>query len=370
MVVFGTRPEAIKMAPVLQALQSDRGTFEPICCVTAQHRHLLDQMLELFGIVPDIDLDLMRAGQDVIDVHTAVLDAMRPILIRAKPDVVLVHGDTTTAMAAALAAFYAHIPVGHVEAGLRSGDLRSPFPEELNRRVIDMVASYRFAPTGDSRAQLVAEGCDPASIIVTGNTVVDAIGLVIGRMDADPALRMASAGRLDRALGFDWRARRFVIVTCHRRETFARGLEEVCGALAEISAAFPDTEFVYPVHPNPAVNGPVRAMLGAYGNIRLVDSLPYDAFVLALSHCHFVLTDSGGLQEEAPALGKPVLVMRDVTERGEAVVAGGHGSWARAAPASWPGFPASWPIHRTMPPWPRRPIPMATVPPRNGSPPF
>lgn len=323
LLVFGTRPEAIKMAPLVNALRERRKTFEMLCCVTAQHREMLDEVLKTFSIVPDFDLDLMRAGQDLTEVHSAVLVAMRSVLAEARPDFVLVHGDTTTTLAAALAAFYAGIPVGHVEAGLRSGRLDAPFPEEMNRRVADMIASYHFAPTEQSKANLLQEGCAEASILVTGNTVIDAADFVLQRIARDPALREPVERRLDNALSFAWRAERFVIVTCHRRESRGRGLEEICAAVSAVAERFPYIHLVWPVHPSPAVREPVMRLIAERENLHVIDPLPYEVFLHAMSHCHLLLTDSGGLQEESLALSKPVLVMREVTERPEAVAAGG-----------------------------------------------
>ncbi|MBX9898371.1 MAG: UDP-N-acetylglucosamine 2-epimerase (non-hydrolyzing) [Qipengyuania sp.] len=325
MLAFGTRPEAIKMAPVYRALRARPREFDTLCCVTAQHREMLDQALQTFDMVPDADLDLMRCDQDVADVNAAVLRGMRTIVQEMRPDLVLVHGDTTTSMASTLAAFYAGIAVGHVEAGLRSGDMLAPFPEELNRRVTGMIAKYHFAPTEASRANLLAEGCDPARVIVTGNTVVDALTYVLARIDSDRSIRRGIEAGLDAALGFDWRTSRYVLVTCHRRESLAHGLHRICAALEDLARAFPDTHFVYPVHPNPAVREPVEKRLTGFGNVHLLEPLAYDAFVYALRNCFCVLTDSGGLQEEGPALRKPVLVMRNVTERPEAVAAGAVG---------------------------------------------
>lgn len=323
MLVFGTRPEAIKMAPVHRALQAREGRFEVVCCVTAQHREMLDQVLEVFGIVPDIDLDLMRPGQNPTELCAAVLVAMRRVLRSQTPDLVLVHGDTTTSMAAALAAFHEGVPVGHVEAGLRSHDMAAPFPEELNRRVTALIASYHFSPTSGSRANLLAEGCAPESITVTGNTVVDALKSMVATMDADAAMRIGIESALDEALGFAWREQPLVLVTCHRRENVARGLSGLCTALDRLSLDFPDFHFVFPVHANPAIGEQVRARLAGRTNIHLSQPIDYVAFVQLLRNCHCVLTDSGGLQEEAIVLGKPVLIMREVTERPEAVTAGG-----------------------------------------------
>lgn len=322
LLVFGTRPEAIKMAPVYQALCAEPHAFEPICCVTAQHRRLLDHALATFGIVPDIDLGLMRAGQQPEETAAAVLAGVSEALRQVSPDLVLVHGDTTTTMAAALATFYAGIALGHVEAGLRSDDLRAPFPEEFNRRLTSLAARYHFVPTQAGQDNLLREGCDPASIHVTGNTVVDALLQVAARLDRDGALASAIARELVETLGFDWQRERFVLVTCHRREAFGQGLEAICAAVAHLAETFTDVRFVLPVHPNPVVQQAVASRLGGRPRIHLTAALRYEACVGLLQACHFVLTDSGGLQEEAPSLGKPVLVMREVTERPEAIAAG------------------------------------------------
>lgn len=321
LLVFGTRPEAIKMAPVYQALRAEPHRFAPICCVTAQHRGLLDQALASFGIVPDFDLDLMREGQQPAQVCAAVVAGLAPLLVKTAPDVVLVHGDTTTTAAAALAAFYAGIPVGHVEAGLRSGSLAAPFPEEMNRRVASLVARHHFAPTPDNRANLLREGCDPASIVVTGNTVVDALLATAARLDKDARFARTIARDLESDLGFSWRYEPFVLVTCHRREAFGAGLEAVCQAITELTERFPAERFVLPVHPNPAVADAMNARLGGRARVVLTPPLHYAAFVALLRACRLVLTDSGGVQEEAPSFGKPVLVMRELTERPEAVAA-------------------------------------------------
>lgn len=322
LLAFGTRPEAIKMAPVYQELLARPHAFEPVCCVTAQHRQMLDQVLETFRIAPDIDLDLMRAGQDLTDVTAAVLGAMRGVLRDERPDVVLVHGDTTTTMATSLAAFYAEVPVGHVEAGLRTFDMRAPFPEEFNRRLTGMLAQYHFAPTETSKSNLLREGADPATVLVTGNTVIDALQFILGRTEAEAETRAAIEAELDAAMGFDWRTERYVLITGHRRENFGGGFEQICAALGELAEAFPDVHLVYPVHLNPNVRAPVNALLAGRRNVHLIEPLTYEPFLYALQHSYLVLTDSGGIQEEAPSLGKPVLVMRDVTERPEAVDAG------------------------------------------------
>lgn len=322
LLVFGTRPEAIKMAPIYTALRADTSGVEPVCCVTGQHRGLLDQALASFGIMPDIDLDLMREGQLPAELGAAVLAGLGPVLDAVAPDLVLVHGDTTTSMAAALAAFYAGVTIGHVEAGLRSRSLSAPFPEELNRRVTTLASRYHFAPTTTSRDNLLSEGCDPASIHVTGNTGVDAIEQVAARLDADAAFAAVVARELATALDFDWRRERFVLVTCHRREAFGAPLAAICAAIGELAGRFPGVRFVLPVHPNPQVRGLVQECLGSVEGVCLTAPLGYAALTALLRACHFVLTDSGGLQEEAPSFGKPVLIMREVTERPEALAAG------------------------------------------------
>ncbi len=322
MLVFGTRPEAIKMAPLYHALRGEPEAFETLACVTAQHRQMLDQVLQTFDVTPDIDLNLMKPGQDLFDVTSAVLLGMREVLRREKPDVVLVHGDTTTTLATAMAAFYAGVPVGHVEAGLRTHDLQAPFPEEFNRQVASKVTRWHFAPTSVSRDNLLAERVDDAHIHVTGNTVIDALMWVLERIENDPGRLAEVAGLLDSRLPFAWRNERFVLITGHRRENFGDGFLQICEALRELASRFPDVRFVYPVHLNPNVQKPVNDLLSGLSNVHLVAPLDYEPFVYLLKHSHIVLTDSGGIQEEAPSLGKPVLVMRDVTERPEAIAAG------------------------------------------------
>jgi UDP-N-acetylglucosamine 2-epimerase (non-hydrolysing) len=309
------------MAPLVRLLARD-ARFESRLCVTGQHRQMLDQALALFELVPDHDLDVMSAGQDLFDVTARVLLGMRGVLRAERPDVVLVHGDTTSCFAAALAAFYERIEVAHVEAGLRSGDLDAPFPEELNRVVADRVTRWHFAPTELARRNLLAEGRDPSRIAVTGNTVIDALlwtrGRVAGRRATDfaQALGERAAERID-----GWRGR-IVLVTGHRRESFGRPFEELCSAIAACARRHQDWLFVYPVHPNPNVQQPARRLLGASSNVLLAPPLEYEPFVWLMDRCDLVLTDSGGVQEEAPALGKPVLVTREVTERPEAIEAG------------------------------------------------
>ena len=314
--VFGTRPEAIKMAPVVQLLAREPGV-EARVCVTGQHRSMLDAVLELFEIHPDDDLDVMSANQGLVQIANTVLSGVTKVIEEFRPDQVLVHGDTSTAFAAALAAFYCKVPVGHVEAGLRTGDIYAPFPEEMNRRLVDAIAETYFAPTDTARDALLAEGKDPARIIVTGNTVIDALLLMVERLKKSPRLEAKIAGELP----YLDPAKKLILVTGHRRENFGDGFERICTALAKL-AERPDVQIVYPVHLNPNVQEPVRRILGNRPNIRLIEPQDYLPFVYLMTRAHFIVTDSGGIQEEAPALGKPVLVMRDVTERPEAVAAG------------------------------------------------
>jgi UDP-N-acetylglucosamine 2-epimerase (non-hydrolysing) len=317
LTVFGTRPEAIKMAPLVLALARSSGMDSRVC-VTAQHRQMLDQVLELFEIQPDFDLNVMRPGQDLAGVTSAILEGLKPVLASFQPDVMLVHGDTATTLASTLAAFYHRIPVGHVEAGLRTGDLLAPWPEEGNRKVTGALAAIHFAPTSASRANLVREGVPPERIVVTGNTVIDALLLVREKLDRSSGLADAQ-----KAL-FPYLSdeRRLVLITGHRRENFGEGFERICAAIGELAARHPDVDFVYPVHLNPNVREPVGRILSGIGNVHLIEPLDYLPFVYLMTRAHLLLTDSGGIQEEAPSLGKPVLVMRNTTERPEAVEAG------------------------------------------------
>lgn len=322
MLVFGTRPEAIKMAPLYHALKACPEQFETQVCVTAQHRQMLDQVLRVFEITPDIDLNLMKAGQDLYDVTASVLLGMRDVLREQKPDALLVHGDTTTSLAAAMAGFYAGVPVGHVEAGLRTHDVFAPFPEEFNRQVASKVTRWHFAPTVFSQQNLLNERVDEDQITVTGNTVIDALLWVLARIDSDTQRQVALANFLNDRLPFPWQTERFVLITGHRRENFGDGFLQICEALKDLAARYPNVHLVYPVHLNPNVQQPVKSLLADLPNVHLIEPLDYEPFVYLLKHSHIVLTDSGGIQEEAPSLGKPVLVMRDVTERPEAVDAG------------------------------------------------
>jgi UDP-N-acetylglucosamine 2-epimerase (non-hydrolysing) len=315
--VFGTRPEAIKMAPVVLGL-AENPRFRSSVCVTAQHREMLDQVTGLFGICPDYDLSVMRPGQDLHDVTTAILVGLRPVLEAERPDMVLVHGDTATTLASTMAAYYARIPVGHVEAGLRTGNMYSPWPEEGNRRVTGALARLHFAPTETSRRALLREGVADAAITVTGNTVIDALFRVIARIESDSVL----AAELSARFNFLDPARRLVLVTGHRRESFGGGFERICAALAQLADCFPDVDILYPMHLNPNVREPVQRLLGGRGNVHLIEPLDYLPFVYLMSRATIIITDSGGIQEEAPSLGKPVLVMRATTERPEAIDAG------------------------------------------------
>ncbi len=329
LLVFGTRPEAIKMAPLVKLLQECASSLRTIVCVTGQHRSMLDQVLVDFGIVPDFDLDIMKPGQDLYDVTSRVLKGMRDVLERSCPDCVLVHGDTTTSTASALAAFYARIPVGHVEAGLRTHNVMSPWPEEMNRQITGRIASLHFAPTDTARENLIKEGIEDSRIAVTGNTVIDALRLVVDRIASDDALANGLDKMLDDA-GYDCRrirgGRRMVLVTGHRRENFGDGFLSICRALKSLAETHTDTDFVYPMHLNPNVRKPIEQVFGhdncGLENMFFIEPLEYLSFVRLMSQAHIVLTDSGGIQEEAPGLGKPVLVMRDTTERPEALCAG------------------------------------------------
>ncbi len=322
LLVVGTRPEAIKMAPLYETLQSMLPETSVKMCATAQHRQMLDQVLSLFRIVPDYDLNLMKAGQSLEELSANVLLGMRSVLDDAKPDLLLVHGDTTTTLMAALAGFYANTAVGHIEAGLRTHYLRAPFPEEMNRQVVSRLAEWHFAPTESARTNLLAEGVSSTRIHITGNTVIDSLHRVLELSADDQTLRKSIDDELTPQLGFDWRREPFVLVTGHRRENFGEGMEQVCAALRTLSNLHPHVRFIYPVHRNPNVLGPVTKHLSGLKNVHLLEPLDYLTFVNLLQHASVVLTDSGGIQEEAPSLGKPVLVMRDVTERPEAVAAG------------------------------------------------
>ena len=322
MVVFGTRPEAIKMAPLVHALKAVPEQFEVQVCVTAQHRHMLDQVLNVFDIIPDIDLDIMKTAQSLSQITAIVLQGIQEELTNNKPDLVLVHGDTTTTLATAMAAFYVGIAIAHIEAGLRTHNLFAPFPEEFNRQVVSKIARWHFAPTELSRNNLLIDGVSSEKIIVTGNTVIDSLYWVLGRIDSDAKRSESLSMFLQGMLPFAWQSSRFVLVTGHRRENFGDGFLQICKAIRNLARQFSEVHFVYPLHLNPNVQNPVRSLLSELDNVHLIEPLDYEPFAQLLKHCYIVLTDSGGIQEEAPSLGKPVLVMRDVTERPEAVSAG------------------------------------------------
>lgn len=315
--VFGTRPEAIKMAPLALALAKDK-RFESKVCVTAQHRQMLDQVLELFELDPDYDLDIMKPGQDLNGVTSAILHGMKGVLEDFKPDIVLVHGDTATTFATALAAYYQQIPVAHVEAGLRTGNLYSPWPEEGNRKLTGALAALHFAPTEESRSNLLNEGVKSELVHVTGNTVIDALLDVVEKLESSASLKQA----LEKQFSFIGDTEKLILVTGHRRESFGGGFERICQALVDTATAFPDVNIVYPVHLNPNVREPINRLLSGINNIHLIEPLDYLPFVYLMNRSYIILTDSGGIQEEAPSLGKPVLVMRETTERPEAVKAG------------------------------------------------
>lgn len=329
MLVFGTRPEAIKMAPLVKEFQLHSNEFETIVCVTGQHREMLDQVLQIFEIQPDYDLNIMKQGQDLYDVTARVLVGMRDVLKTVQPDVILVHGDTTTSTAAALAAFYQQIPVGHVEAGLRTHNIYSPWPEEMNRLITGRIANYNFSPTSLSKQNLLDEGVPAEKILVTGNTVIDALHIVVNKIKTDTELDTSLENALNESgynVGRLANGKKLVLVTGHRRENFGDGFISMCQAIKALTMKYPDVDFVYPMHLNPNVRKPIHEVFGEnltnLGNMFFIEPLEYLSFVYLMEKSTIVLTDSGGIQEEAPGLGKPVLVMRDTTERPEALEAG------------------------------------------------
>jgi UDP-N-acetylglucosamine 2-epimerase (non-hydrolysing) len=326
LLVFGTRPEAIKMAPLVKEFQKYPKQFETKVCVTAQHRQMLDQVLDFFEIEPDFDLDIMAPNQDLFDITSKVLLGVRDVLKTFNPDIVLVHGDTTTSTATALAAFYSKIKIGHVEAGLRTYNLQSPWPEEMNRQVTDRICDFYFAPTNLSKQNLLEEGIESKKIIVTGNTVIDALLFATEKIKKDPTLQKELTSTIS-ASGYKLRRdneqeRDYILVTGHRRENFGDGFQNICKAIKQIAIQHPELDLVYPVHLNPNVQKPVYELLSDLPNVFLINPLDYLPFIFLMQHCKLVLTDSGGIQEEAPSLGKPVLVLRDTTERPEALEAG------------------------------------------------
>jgi UDP-N-acetylglucosamine 2-epimerase (non-hydrolysing) len=321
-VVIGTRPEAIKMAPVIHGLMRNQAEFNTKVYATGQHLEMLSQALGVFGIIPDVNLKLMSPGQGLGAITSAIISEMGDVFSKNRPDIVLVHGDTTTALSTAIAAFYQEIPVGHVEAGLRTYNLKSPFPEEFNRQTIGRIARWHFTPTVASKSNLLAERVPEEQITVTGNTVIDSMLWTLERIDNSSSLRAGIEAKLDEALGFEWKTKKFILITSHRRENFGDGLQNICKALLQLAQTVPSVHFVYSVHPNPSVSVPVNRTLGAAENIHLIEPLDYELFSYLLRSSYLVLTDSGGIQEEAPSLGKPVLVMRNSTERPEAISAG------------------------------------------------
>jgi len=322
MMVFGTRPEAIKMAPLYYELLRRPNIFKVKICVTGQHKEMLYQVLDIFKIKPDIDLELMKDGQDLFDISSSALLGMRDVLLENEPDIVLVHGDTTTSFIAALSSFYLSIPVGHIEAGLRTHNIKSPFPEEFNRQTISKVSKWHFAPTKTSKDNLIKEGTDKKNIYITGNTVIDSLFHVIHQIETSSSIKSDVETSLDDNLNFNWKESKFILITGHRRENFGDGFLEICHAIKELSLKYKEIHFVYPVHLNPNVQNPVNSILQGIKNIHLIKPLQYEPFIYLLKHSFLVLTDSGGIQEEAPSFGKPVIVMRDSTERPEAVDAG------------------------------------------------
>ena len=320
MFAFGTRPEAIKMAPLIKTFQADKD-FVTKVCVTAQHRQMLDQVLNIFDINPDYDLNIMKPGQDLFDVTENVLSGMKRVLSDFNPDIVLVHGDTTTTSACSLAAFYNKIKIGHIEAGLRTGNIYSPWPEEANRKITGVLADYHFAPTTTSENNLLKENINKKNILVTGNTVIDALYLMIEKIEKNPRLKSKILELISSQYKF-FDDKKIILVTGHRRENFGHGFRNICNALKTIADNNPDFDIVYPVHFNPNVQKPVREILSNAKNIHLIEPLSYECFIYMMSKSFFIITDSGGIQEEAPSLGKPVLVMRDSSERPEAIKAG------------------------------------------------
>lgn len=322
LIVYGTRPEAIKMAPLVKEFQKYPTDFETKVCVTAQHREMLDQVLELFEIVPDYDLDIMKPGQDLYDLTSNVLLGLKPVLADFNPDIVFVHGDTSTTFATALAAFYQQIHVAHIEAGLRTGNIYSPWPEEANRQLTTQITTYHFAPTQTSRENLLRENVNDAFITVTGNTVIDALFLALNKIKSNKQLETDIIEYLA-ALGYQMcEDKKIILVTGHRRENHGQGFINICNALREIALKNPEIDIVYPVHLNPNVQKPVKELLSGIDNVYLIEPLQYEQFITMMDRSFFIITDSGGVQEEAPSLGKPVLVMRDTTERPEALEAG------------------------------------------------
>ena len=321
MVVFGTRPEAIKMAPLIHLLKKDK-RFNLSVCVTAQHREMLDQVMKTFNIKPNIDLNIMTPNQDLSDITSSILLKLRPIFKKLSPDIILIHGDTSTTLATALACFYNQIKVGHVEAGLRTHDLKSPYPEEFNRQIVTKISNLHFAPTKLNQLNLIKEGSEKSSIYVTGNTVIDSLDWILEKINKNKNLHKYLINKINNLLNFDWQSRKYILITCHRRENFGKGIQNVCYAIDKLAEKYDDINFVFPVHLNPKILKNVNKKLIKKKNIHLIKPQRYEIFVYLLKFSYLVLTDSGGLQEEAPHLGKPVLVMRESTERPEGIKSG------------------------------------------------
>jgi UDP-N-acetylglucosamine 2-epimerase (non-hydrolysing) len=322
LIVFGTRPEAIKMAPLCHIFKADKLNFETLICVTAQHREMLDQVLQIFDIVPDIDLNLMKPNQDLCDLTSNVLLGIKNVINDHRPDYILLHGDTTTMLASSLAAFFCGVKIVHIEAGLRTYNINSPFPEEANRQIASKIVDIHFSPTDSSRNNLIDEGVNSSNIVVTGNTVIDSLFWVLKKIDNNEVVNLRIRNVLDSYLSFDWSKNKFVLITGHRRENFGESFIQICEAIRTLAIKFPEINFVYPVHLNPKIQIPVNKILSGINNVHLIPPLEYEPFIYLLRNSYLVLTDSGGIQEEAPSLGKPVLVMRETTERPEAVTAG------------------------------------------------
>tara|TARA_B100000965_G_scaffold24911_2_gene18737 strand:+ start:15385 stop:16530 length:1146 start_codon:yes stop_codon:yes gene_type:complete len=322
LMVFGTRPEAIKMAPLYHKLKQQEKIFNTKVCVTGQHKEMLENVFETFDMQPDINLNLMQTNQDLFDLSSSALIAMRDVLIKEKPDIILVHGDTTTSNIAATAGFYLNIKIGHIEAGLRTNDIYSPFPEEFNRQLISMISTWHFAPTKTSMKNLIDEKYSKESIFVTGNTVIDALFWTINKIEENKDFKDKIIKRINQSIDFNWENEKFILITGHRRESFGDGFKNICKAIKELSEQNKDIHFIYPVHLNPNVNIPVHEALSNLDNVHLIEPMNYEDFVYLIKKSYLIITDSGGIQEEAPSLGKPVVVMRDTTERPEAVEAG------------------------------------------------
>ncbi|MDC3325701.1 UDP-N-acetylglucosamine 2-epimerase (non-hydrolyzing) [Gammaproteobacteria bacterium] len=322
LMVFGTRPEAIKMAPLYNEIKKNSDSLDLTLCVTAQHREMLDQVLDSFKISPDIDLNIMKKGQDLFDVTSKILLKIRDVIENIRPDLILVHGDTSTAFATSIAAFYSHTPIGHVEAGLRTRNIYSPFPEEFNRQVIGKISKLHFTPTQISKNNLINEFVDDFKIHITGNTVIDSMFYMLNSIEKSKEKKDKITSILNKHIKFKWLEKKYILITGHRRENFGQGFLNICKSIKNLATKHPDIYFVYPVHLNPNVKKPVNEILSDKKNVILIPPLEYEPFLFLLKNCYLVLTDSGGIQEEAPSLGKPVLVMRDETERPEAISAG------------------------------------------------